>query len=162
MSRLKALAPSLCLVVAFGCAKTVGSTYDPLAIFPAQATWAWDDAANRMPSDETLHVLNVDAVIRDTTAEGLSARGYAQAPAGSPAPYLLSYEVGIGRMISTTSASAVATLSLSLVESESKRRVWVGFIKVDVDTSLTEAQRRERLQAEMQELLEDFPPSQPK
>jgi hypothetical protein len=65
-------------------------------------------------------------------------------------------------MISTTSASAVATLSLSLVESESKRRVWVGFIKVDVDTSLTEAQRRERLQAEMQELLEDFPPSQPK
>jgi len=162
MSPFKALALSLCLAVALGCAKTVGSTHDPLAIFPAQATWVWDEAANRMPSDERLRVLNIDAIIRDTTAEGLAARGYTQAPAGSPAPYLLSYEVGIGRLITTTSASAVGTLSLSLVESESKRRVWVGFIKVDVDTSLTEAQRRERLQGEMQKMLKDFPPSQPK
>ena len=162
MSPFKALAFSLFLVGALGCAETVGSTHDPLAIFPARATWVWDEAANRMPPDERLRILNIDAIIRDTTAEGLAARGYTQAPAGSPAPYLLSYEVGIGRLISKTSASAVGTLSLSLVESESKRRVWVGFIKVDVDTSRTEAQRRERLQGEMQKMLEDFPPSQRK
>lgn len=70
--------------------------------------------------------------------------------------------MGIGRRVSKTSASAVGSLSLSLVASESKRQVWLGFVRVDVDTSLTKAQRRKRLQGKMKKLLKNFPPSQPR
>jgi hypothetical protein len=156
-----ALVLAFCLFAAGGCAKNVGATFDPLAIFPAQSEWVWDEAASRMPNDERLEQLNVSSIIRDTAAVAFAARGYTQAPAGSDAPYRLSYELGLGRVIEATSARGFGSLSMTLSESKSKRRVWVGFIRVDVDTSMTESERRERLQGEMHKMLEEFPPSQP-
>ena len=158
----KAFVLAPCLIVAVGCTtKMVGATHDPLAIFPARSTWVWDEAANRMPDDERLEELNIAAIIRDTAAVAFAEHGYTQALTGSDAPYQLSYQVGIGEVISATSARAVGSLSMALVESKSKRRVWVGFIRVNVDTSMTESQRRERLRGEMEKMLKDFPPSQP-
>jgi hypothetical protein len=163
MKTLNAITLGLLLIVASGCAsKKIGSTYDPLAIFPAQATWNWDPSEIQIPSDERLGQLNINAIVRDSIAEGFAERGYTEAPAGTKARYLLSYEVGIGRRISETKAEGFGSLSVSLNEADSKRRVWLGFVKVDIDTSRTEAERRDVLRKDLAEMLKDFPPSQPK
>ena len=75
---------------------------------------------------------------------------------------LLSYEVAVGRVISQRETRGVGSVSLTLVETAFDNRVWVGFIRADVDMSLSEAQRRERIGNEMHNMLRDFPPGQPR
>jgi hypothetical protein len=160
MNSVKTITLVLLFGLATGCAKNVGSTYDPLAIFPAQATWSWDPTEIIIPSDERLDTLNINEIVRESIVEGFAERGYTEAPIGSKAPYLLAYEIGIGRTITRTRATAIGSLSVSLVESNSNRRVWVGFIRLDVDTSRTEAERRDLLRREVRNMLRSFPPSQ--
>jgi len=160
MNLAKTITLALLLLLASGCAKNVGSTFDPLAIFPAQATWSWDPAEIIIPSDERLVSLNINGIVRESIVEGFAEHGYKEAPVGSKAPYRLSYEIGIGRTITSTRATAIGTLSVSLVEADSNRRVWIGFIRVNVDTSRTGAERRDLLRREVRNMLRDFPPSQ--
>jgi len=160
---LTGLGLTLCLAFLLGCANDrIGATFDPLAVFPARAKWAWNDKANTLPADERLARLNLDSIVRDTARDAFAAKGYREAAPGESVDYYLNYEVGIGRVISPSSARAVGSVSYAFTEADSGRRVWLGFVRVDVDMSLTEAQRRTRLAAEVAELLKEFPPSQPK
>jgi hypothetical protein len=138
----------------------VGSTHDPLTRFPATATWSWDDQANRMPDDPQLESLDLDAIIRQVSQEEFARRGYTEVGSGR-GDYRLSYELGISTWMSQTSATAIGSVSLHLVEARSGRRVWVGFWRAEVDVSLDREERIGRFREEIGELLETFPPSQP-
>jgi hypothetical protein len=49
-----------------------------------------------------------------------------------------------------------------MVEAESGRRVWLGFIRAEMDMSNTRESRKEFITKELRKLLKDFPPSQRK
>ena len=151
---------AICLIPLFGCAKNVGSNFDPLAIFPATATWVWDDSKNILPSDPTMETLEVDRILRETAGAALTARGYSEAPDGSQPDYLLHYEVGVGIVVDGKQRPPVATASFELTEFGTGRRVWVGFITTNVDITLNERERTRRLQRELRKMLLYFPPSQ--
>ncbi len=150
------------LLSASGCAKRIGATYDPFLMFPATAQWAWDEGMNRIPEDPSMQALNIRAVVREIITEGLAGRGYTMAPKSGKVDFLVHYQVGIGRRISADSVQGYGSLSLTLVDVSTNRDVWLGFVKTDADVSLPEAQRRKRLQKEIDKMLKKFPPSQSK
>ena len=150
---------SIAFIAAWGCGGTkVGSTHDPLVVFPAEATWAWDEADNRLPNAEIVRTLDLDSVIREAATAAFAERGYVEASSGAPAQYLLSYDVGLGEVITQTSSRAVGSVSLHLVEARTGHRVWVGFVRTDVDVSRTDAERRSWMRERMRTMLKDFPP----
>jgi hypothetical protein len=153
---------ALSLVLLAGCASDgveVSTTYDPLALFPAQATYAWDDSANKLPPDPRLASLDLDRLIKQAAAEELAVHGYLQATSGSP-DYRLSYELVVHTWIGADSPLSIGTLSLLLVESDSGRRVWLGFARAEVHVGLTAAEREQRLREAFAKMLVKFPPAQ--
>jgi hypothetical protein len=162
LERITLVVAVVALLSSSGCAKKVGATYDPFVLFPATAQWAWDEALNQLPDDPSITALNIRTLVRETITEGLATRGYAMAPQGGKVDFRVHYQVGLGKIIKPDSVEGYGSLSLTLVEVSTNRDVWVGFIKTDVDVSTSEAERRKRLQKEVNKMLKDFPPSQPK
>ena len=158
---------SLALVAAFcvqlaGCASDeigVSTTFDPLTRFPATATYAWDGAACLLPEDPRIDGPAVDALIREVANEEFAARGY-RAVASGTSNYLLSYQYAIHTWTGPDASKAIGSLSLQLVESASRRRVWSGFGRAEIHVGLTQEERRNRLRAAFARMLEKFPPSQ--
>lgn len=143
-----------------GCARKAGPSYDPFLRFPATAQWAWDDAWNRFPDDPAIEELNIRTLARETITDGLAARGYTLAPEGGKVDFRVHYHVGLRKVIKKDSVEGYGSLSLTLVDASTNRNAWVGFIEADVDVSNSEAERRKRLQKEVNKMLKDFPPSQ--
>jgi hypothetical protein len=145
-----------------GCASNgdIGATFDPLVPFPATAVWGWDDAENHLPADDRIDSEELDRAIKSAVASEFTKRGYSEA-SGDKVQYLLSYEVGIQTWMSQSEARAFGTLSVLMTEAANQRKVWLGFLRLQVDMSLTPEQRDARLQAMVGEMLKDFPPSQP-
>jgi hypothetical protein len=147
-----------------GCASQrdadLGATFDPLAPFPATAVWAWDDAQNKLPDDGRLDRQSVDRNIKSAVAAEFAAKGYSET-SESLVHYMLSYELGILTWMSHTDARSYGTLSVLMTEAGSGRKVWLGFVRMQIDRSLTPAQRSERLRENLAEMLGNFPPSQP-
>ena len=152
----------IALLSASGCAKRIGATYDPFLMFPATAQWAWDEGMNRIPEDPSMASLNISTLVRETITKGLARRGYQMAPEGGKVDFRVHYQVGIGRRVKTSSVTAYGSLSLTLVDASTDRDAWVGFVKTDVDVSVSEADRRQRLQKKIDKMLRKFPPAQPK
>jgi hypothetical protein len=144
-----------------GCASDVGvsTTYDPLTRFPATATYVWDDAARLLPDDPRIDWPATDALIKEVADREFAARGY-RAVASSGADYRLSYQYAVHTWTGPDASRAVGSLSLQLVESASRRRVWTGFGRAEVHVGLTPEERRARLQGAFARMLEGFPPSQ--
>jgi hypothetical protein len=155
---------ALCaLLSAAGCASNdadFGATYDPITEFPATASWVWDDSANRLPDDDRLDTAEIDQDIKSVVGSEFGTRGYTEAPSGD-VQYLLSYELGVYTWLSQTEARAFGTLSVLMSEAATGRRVWLGFLRLQIDHSLTAEQREERLHESVAGMLENFPPGQP-
>jgi hypothetical protein len=153
------------LLVAFaGCASNgiqTSTSFDPLTTFPSQATFVWDDAANRLPADERIAQLDLDPMIRQAAEEAFAARGYRRV-ASEPADYRLSYEIGENRWHGPEGTTSVVSISLQLADATSRRRVWLGFGRAEVQQGLTRDERARRLRSAFDELLASFPPSAPK
>ena len=151
-------------LVAAGCASNggadFGATYDPITAFPPTALWVWDDSANKLPKDDRLDLVALDKDIKQVVGAEFGSRGYTEAPSGN-VHYLLSYELGIHSWISQTEARAYGTLSVLMVEAATGRRVWLGFLRLQIDHSLTPEQRDARLHESVAGMLGDFPPGQP-
>jgi hypothetical protein len=150
------------LLGASGCAKKIGATYDPFVIFPATAQWTWNDELNRIPTDPSMEALNIQSIVREAITEGLAERGYTFAPPGGKVDFRVHYQIGLGQKIEQDSVKSSASLSLTLVDTKTDRSVWVGFIKTGTDIAAPEAQRRKRLREQMNKMLKNFPPNQPK
>jgi hypothetical protein len=145
-----------------GCASDgieVSTTYDPLTSFPAQASYAWDDRANKLPSDPRIVELDLDPLVKRAAEEEFAARGYLAVASGSP-DYSLSYELVVHTWIGADNSRSVGSLSLLLVEADTGRRVWLGFGRAEVHVGLTRAERKQRLQNALAKMLEEFPPAQ--
>ena len=156
-------ASAFALFSATGCATPdgdSGATYDPLSSFPPSALWVWDDARNKLPADDRIDAAGLDRRIKSAAAAEFALKGYSETSA-SEVHYLLSYEVGIHTWMSQTEARAFGTLSILMTEAASGRKVWLGFVRLQIDTSLTAAQRDLRLRAALANMLENFPPAQP-
>ena len=149
--------------LAAGCATDgdAGATFDPLTAFPARALWVWNDAANKLPDSDRIDREALDQRIRSAVAAEFAAKGYSETTA-KKVHYVLSYEVGIHTWTSQTVSRAFGSLSVLMSEAASGRKVWLGFVRMQIDMSLTTAQREERLRANIARMLENFPPAQPK
>jgi hypothetical protein len=152
----------IALLGASGCATKIGATYDPFVVFPATAQWTWNDELNRIPKHPSMETLNIQSIVREAITEGLAERGYTLAPAGGKVDFRVHYQVGLGQKIEQDSVKSYASLSLTLVDTKTDRSAWVGFIKTDADIATPEAQRRKRLREQMNKMLKNFPPNQPK
>ena len=152
----------LVLFSSSGCyQKRIGATYDPFAIFPATAQWAWEVELNRLPTDPSIKELNVRAMVEEAITKGLAKRGYDMAPEGGQAQFLVHYQVGISKRIKPNSVKGYGSLSLTLVETVTNRDVWVGFVKTEAHVARSEGDRSKRLQSQVDRMLRKFPPSQP-
>lgn len=150
------------LLLAMGCAKPdfeAATIFDPLASFPAEATIAWDDKANHLPTNPELQPLEYDRLIKQVSNEEFGKRGYTKTTSDS-ADYLISYELTVHRWISTEKTRATGTLSLSLVDTTSNNRVWLGFGRAEVFVGLSEEERIARTRVILTEILGAFPPNQ--
>jgi hypothetical protein len=153
---------ALLLTLLAGCASDgveVSATYDPLEPFPAQASYAWDDRANKLPANPRLEALDLDPLIKTAATEELAVRGYRPAASGSP-DYRLSYELVVHSWIGPDNSLSVASLSLLLVDADSGRRVWLGFARAEVQVGRTPAERGQRLRDAFAKMLAKFPPAQ--
>jgi hypothetical protein len=137
----------------------VSTTYDPLTSFPMQATYTWDDHANKLPKDQRLNPLDLDPLIKETANEEFADRGYRPHDSG-PADYRLSYQLAVHTWLGPDNSTSVGSLSLLLVEEETNRRVWMGFARAEIHVGLTREERKERLRKALAQMLEKFPPAQ--
>ena len=161
MFTLRRFAPlAIALLVGVGCASDVetGVSYDPLTRFPRLARFAWDERANKLPRDPRIQQLNLDPIIKRTVAAEMGARGYRQVTSGNP-DYLLSYQIGVNTWHGAGGSLSVGSLSLQMNEANGGRRVWVGFVRANVEVGLSDAERETRFRKMFRKVLEDFPPS---
>jgi hypothetical protein len=148
------------LLTGAGCASDgieVTTNADPLASFPAQGTFVWDDAANKLPRDERIQELNLDPLIRQAANEAFAARGYRKV-ASEPADFRLVYEVGENRWQGPDGVTSVVSISLILKDPKSGRHVWLGFGRAEVQPNVSREERGRRLRAAFEKMLEKFPP----
>lgn len=145
-----------------GCAaepKDVSTTFDPLTRFPAQATYLWDQVANKLPDDPRLVQLDADALIHEAANAEFAARGYRLSPTRN-AHYRLSYALAVHTWFGPDNSSSQGSLSLWLVDAPTKRRVWMGYARAEIHVGLSREERLDRLRKTIARMLEEFPPAQ--
>jgi hypothetical protein len=150
------------LFTLFACASDdipVSTNYDPLVRFPTQATYVWDEAANSLPDDPAIDRAATDALLRDVANEAFAARGYRGVESGAAANYRLSYQYVVHTYIGPDVSRAMGSLSLLLTDHASRRRVWMGFGRAEIDMGLSPEERRARLADALARMLAKFPPS---
>jgi hypothetical protein len=136
----------------------VSTAIDPWTNFPANATFVWDEAADREPDDAWIRELRFGPRLRRLTTEVLAERGYREVEA-EPADYRVSYQLSIFTGISDDPARSVASLSILLIEASSNQRVFVGFARATPQLEDPEEARDARLRTLVEQMFAGFPPS---
>ncbi len=136
----------------------VSTSFDPLSSFPAQATYVWDAQGISLPDDPRIDAEGVDREIRKAARESFAARGYRETT-GS-AQYRLAYQLGVDTWTGPDRSAAVGSLSVELLEMDTRRKLWTGYARADIHVGLEEAERHARLRRIFDRMLADFPPSQ--
>src|SRR5215471_3354753 len=132
------------------------TSYDPLVVFPQQASFAWDPAASKLPDDPRIRELDLDPLIRQAADGAFAARGWR--PVSGAADFRLAYELGENRWNGSEGSTSVVSLSLFLTDAKSGRRVWSGYGRAEVQPGLTRDERGKRLRAALDRMLQGFPP----
>ena len=153
----------LLLVALAACASevSIGTAYDPLAVFPRQGTFAWAERPNVIP-EQVAHLGFAD-LLPPAVEGALAGRGWQKATPEA-ADLLVSYELSVATLIQVATpdseerSRAMATLSVALLDPEDQRRRWVGFIQADVTPSLSHEERRSRIEEVLGRLFTQFPP----
>jgi hypothetical protein len=147
----------LASLLACASSEPVSTAFDPLTRFPLQATYVWDEAANREPDDPRIRELNFGPRLRKLATEALAARGYREAES-EPADYRVSYQLSVHTWIAPDHSTSVGSLSIVLVDTPSGLRVWLGFARAEVHVGLSEDAKDERLRDILERMFERFPP----
>lgn len=150
---------ALCLVALVSCASDDLATsvaFDPLTQFPEQGTFSWDDAANKLPSDDRVAALDLDPLIREAANAEFGGRGYRMVTGA--ADYKLSYQLAVDTWIGPDNSKSIASLSLRLAETKTDRRVWLGYGRAEMHVSISRDERLKRLREATSKMLENFPP----
>lgn len=149
------------LVALFGCSSGVGisTTVDPLAVFPQEATYVWDEAGSSFPDEPRLDPLHLDTLLVEEVDRSFAKRGYRRVTA-EPADYRLAYEVRLNTRIEADHSRSLIIVWLNLVETATGDLVWTGAAQTKLHVGLSEEERRKRLEKALGDVLEDFPPDQ--
>lgn len=149
------------LAVLFACSSGIGisTTVDPLAVFPREATYVWDEAANSFPDEPRLDPLQLDTLLVEEVDRSFAKRGYRRV-AAEPADYRLAYEVRLNTRIEADHSRSLIIVWLNLVETATGDLVWTGAAQTKLHVGLTEKERRGRLDEALDEVLKNFPPDQ--
>jgi Domain of unknown function (DUF4136) len=153
------LAAALLLACASNDAIPVSTNFDPLVRFPAEATFVWDAAANKLPDDPAIDRETTDALLKGVANDAFAARGYRVAE-GASADFRLSYQYVVHTYIGPDVSRSMGSISLLLADHASGRRVWMGFGRAEIHVGLSLEERRARLSDAMTRMLENFPPAQ--
>ena len=153
----------LLLLALAGCASevSIGTAYDPLAVFPQQGSFAWHEGSNVI-SENVAH-LDLADLLTPAVEAALASRGWQKATREA-ADVLVSYELGVATWLqiatpdSEERSLALGSLSVALTDPKDERRLWVGFIEAEVNPSLSQEERRERIEKALESLFEEFPP----
>jgi hypothetical protein len=135
----------------------VSSNFDPLATFPAEATFTWKVDAQSLPEDPRLRTEAIDSLIRTAANEAFAKHGYRFVDSG-PGDYVLSYQFRVHTWQAADESISTGTLSIEVAETLSGRRVWTGYGQAEIFTGLTGEESRKRLDSAMERMLRDFPP----
>jgi hypothetical protein len=147
-----------------GCASdvSIGTAQDPLAVFPREGSFAWAEGSNIIP--EKVAHLGLADLLPPAVEGALASRGWRKVAPGA-ADLLVSYEVGVATWIQVAASPsdeersrAMGSLSVALLDPDSRRRLWVGFAQAEVVPSLSHEERRERIEEALERLFEEFPP----
>jgi len=160
--RSTALLGALAVIVLAGCASDDFQTsvvHDPLSSFPPQATYIWDVAADKLPSDDRVAALDLDPLLREAAEREFALRGYRAVTSGS-ADYWLSYQLAVHTWIGPNNSTSNASLSLLLVDAKSDRRVWMGYGRAQIQVGRSREERRAGIRTVIAKMLENFPPNQ--
>lgn len=157
---LSTLIAGLVCVACAGDKIPVSVAFDPVVRFPAQATYAWDRAAIRLPTDPHIVELHPERLIEELAEEAFAARGYTRVNDPQAADYLLSYHLQVATFIGADASNSSAVLSLLLVEPKTERRVWMGWGRAEYFAGADSERRRTRIADALARMLEDFPPVQ--
>lgn len=144
-----------------GCASDgieTSATFDPLHPFAKEATFAWDERANRLPADSRIQQLDLGPLIVEVANAEFSSRGYR--PVDGPADYRLSFDLAVHSWIGANNSRSIGSLSLILLEQATAHRVWLGYARADVHVGLSVPERRDRMRRAVSRMLANFPPSQ--
>jgi len=161
--QLERMAGVLLLVALAGCASevSIGTAYDPLAVFPSQGAFAWSNSPNVI-SKQVAH-LGLADLIPPAVEGALASRGWRKV-APDAADVLVSYELSVATWVQVATPDAderslaMGTLSVALLDPENERRLWVGFIQADVTPSLSHEERQARIEKALERLFKEFPP----
>jgi hypothetical protein len=163
MRELRRTLWALLLIALASCASDVAieTSYDPLAVFPSQGTFAWDEDANKI--SDKLSQLGLADLLPPAVESALGDRGWRKTTPDT-AHLLVSYHVGVSITIWAAEpgddehSRAMGSISVELTDPESKRRLWVGFIQAEVHPSLSQQERTARIDDAMERLFKEFPP----
>lgn len=161
--RFIALLGALAGVALAGCASDDFQTsvvHDPLSSFPSQATYIWDAAASKLPSDDRIEALDLDPLLREAADREFALRGYRAVNSGR-ADYWLSYQLAVHTWIGPDNSTSNASLSLLLVDAKSDRRVWMGYGRAQIEVGRSREERLAGVRTVIAKMLENFPPNQP-
>jgi len=145
-----------------GCSTPVAgtsTTVDPLAVFPREASYIWDEAHSSLPDEPRIEELHLSALLHQETDLAFGERGYRRVSA-SDADYRLAYEGQLNTRIQADHSRSLIVFWLTLTEESTGRNVWTGAAQTKLHVGLTEEERRARLREALDEMLEEFPPEQ--
>lgn len=165
MRAVWSLHAALLLAVLAGCASdvSVGTAYDPLTVFARDGGFAWVEGSGLIPAE--LAHLELAELLPAAVETALQRRGWRKVTP-EEADLLVSYEVGVNTIVeiaspgsgSSSRSRALGSLTVTLLDPESRRHLWVGFVRAQVNPSLSRDERRARLDSVLRDLFKEFPP----
>ena len=155
----------------------VGYDFDRGVDFSAYHTYAWVPGAQEATRDRRLDSSLIDARIRAAIDGQLRSKGY-NSTADEKPQFLVAYHVGMKDLIKGSSTQNYigdrahgtfttisdiqpyheGTLTIDIVDAESRQLVWQASAKADVDHSLGPEQRDARVTDIVRAMLAHFPP----
>jgi hypothetical protein len=164
MRAIRSLFVALLLAMLAGCASdvSVGTAYDPLTVFPRKGGFAWVEGAGLIPAE--LAHLELAELLPPAVDAAMQRRGWRKV-AVEEADLLVFYEVGVNTIVevaspgsSSSRSRALGSLTVTLLDPKSRRHLWVGFIRAQINPSVSREERRARLDSVLRDLFKEFPP----
>jgi len=155
----------------------VGYDYDRSANFNRYHTYAWVSGVQDPTGDRRLDSSLVDARIRTAIERELRAKGYLASSNASP-DFVVAYHAGMKDMLKGASTQNYigdrahgtfttisdiqpyheGTLTIDIVDAQSRQLVWQASAKADVEQSLDPKERDARVTNIVSAMLSHFPP----
>lgn len=155
---------------------TISTAYDPQAAFPTTGAYGWAPGLPELPDDPRIRKTPLEVRLRVAAKQALDAKGYVLE--GGPPVFIVGFQVVLepnvdylemlgkpdsaGQWVLDTKVLHVldkGSLAVRLLNPETMRPTWCSVCQADVDLSVPEQEKRQRLTHVVALMLEGFPPT---